>query len=171
MLCTYTKQFLVFLNVRCCFSFFRYEFTCVVQLLMDMDVKLLIELLGDENSTSFNKALNVYRNGYSSGSYAVLRIVNNTYNRKNIFQRKPNYQVGSNVSMGTSINGTNVTGSLLRRKSPKSTFLFVYYGKKSDQANNTIRCQVGGSPNPIFDGCTYHIRMPNGIFASYELTH
>jgi hypothetical protein len=130
-------------GLPCTFSFILISFLTIKQASIDLDQQEIENLIAEGN---YSEAQNVYEQGAHSKSIAVLTLSTDL--------RKA-------VPEGTKIEGRNMKSRAVSGKAYKdyeagATIIEVQYDTSGIQASY-VGCQVGGSSEPVLDGCKYEL--------------
>jgi hypothetical protein len=118
------------------------------QAVIDKDNELIEKLLSDGN---FDEAGSVYEKGAFSRSNALLHFHGATL---------PGDIKANSLVTGTAINGESVTGTIIEPKSRGTKSVHVFYESNLGLGS----CYVGGSPEPVLEGCKFN----NNSYASID---
>lgn len=125
-------------------SFFTYEPKTSVtdHAAIDMDEKEIEDELNKRTSVGFSNARTIYNHGAHSRSYASLSLV---------------LPVEEDIAYGTEVTGKSKSGAIIsgtvEKNVEKGNDILWFLYSVSDVIGHHVDCQVGGSQNPITDGC------------------
>jgi hypothetical protein len=114
---------------------------------IDLDQKMIMDTLVSGSTAGLGPALAVYEKGAHSEPIARLFL---------------SPQLTGSLTMGAIVEGFNIAGTdevfgtLIEGYGEGTVVIEVAYNISSSQSTY-VKCQVGGSPYPVTEGCTWNV--------------
>jgi hypothetical protein len=125
----------------------------IFQAVIDKDNELIEKLLSEGK---FDEASFVYEKGAFSRSNALIHFHGATL---------PGDIKANTKVTGTAINGDSITGTIFEARSRGKNSVHVFYESPSGLGS----CFVGGSPEPVVEGCKFNNDNYTGIHCSIDI--